>query len=351
MSRQLLRYHPVIGHTFVPGLQTRVHFESGGFLLRANEVGFRSEREYVPRNPDGSDRAVRALFFGDSFTAGHGVRNEERFTDILENRIEGLEVFNFGLNGTGPDQQYLIWREFAQDLDYDVIVHCPWVDNIARSYATHQKYQLRDDAPDLAVFARPHFVVMPNGDLELRHVPVPPDPVDMASLGPEYRVYPYSAPNRPRLRRLVYKLGPRVIRIARKLAKSEPQQEYASANDPAWVLLRAILEHWYGQLTTPVLLAPIPLPQHIEDVADPEVYLRRFRELSDPPAVTLHDFIPEFRTYPLEQRAGFHFVNDYHSSPAGHIALADSLEAPLRALVERALVSRGARDASASSRS
>jgi hypothetical protein len=58
MSRQLLRYHPVIGHTFVPGMQTRVWHESGGFLMRVNQLGFRSEHEYEPRKADGVARAL-----------------------------------------------------------------------------------------------------------------------------------------------------------------------------------------------------------------------------------------------------------------------------------------------------
>ena len=42
---------------------------------------------------------------GDSFTAADGVSNRQRYSDLLEARLPGIEVYNFGLPGTGTDQQ------------------------------------------------------------------------------------------------------------------------------------------------------------------------------------------------------------------------------------------------------
>ena len=72
MSRSILQYDPVIGHTFIRGLRTRVWHESGGFLMRVNEAGFRSEHEFVREKAPGT---FRVLLFGHSFPAGHGVSN------------------------------------------------------------------------------------------------------------------------------------------------------------------------------------------------------------------------------------------------------------------------------------
>src|SRR5262245_10687095 len=110
MGAPLLEYHPVAGLRFIPGLRTRVEHEGGGYLLRTNEAGFRSEREFEPHRQAGG---ARILLFGDSFTAGDGVSNAHRFSDVLETLVPGTEVYNFGLPGTGTDQQYLTCTHLA----------------------------------------------------------------------------------------------------------------------------------------------------------------------------------------------------------------------------------------------
>ena len=56
-------------------------------------------------------------------TAGDGVNNGKRYTDLLESRLEGAEVLNFGMPGSGPDQQYLAYQTFAHEIDYAIGYH------------------------------------------------------------------------------------------------------------------------------------------------------------------------------------------------------------------------------------
>ena len=52
-------------------------------------------------------RRMRVLVFGDSFTAGDGVSNGSRYSDVLETLLPPpTEVHNFGLPGSGKK----IWR-------------------------------------------------------------------------------------------------------------------------------------------------------------------------------------------------------------------------------------------------
>ena len=61
--RMVIRYHPTIGHLFVPDLVARIPHEDGGYFVRTNRQGFRSDHDFgAPR----SERP-RILFFGDSF--------------------------------------------------------------------------------------------------------------------------------------------------------------------------------------------------------------------------------------------------------------------------------------------
>jgi len=104
MSRQLFQYPPTIGYHFVPGVRARVAHEGGGYLVRVNASGFRCDREFCRDKPAG---IYRVLLFGDSCCAGDGVSNGQRYGDLLEQLLPGVEVFNHAISGTGTDQQYL----------------------------------------------------------------------------------------------------------------------------------------------------------------------------------------------------------------------------------------------------
>src|SRR5689334_22411734 len=91
--RMILRHDAAIGHRFVAGLEARIPGETGGYFVRTNAQGFRSDFDFAAAK--GS--RPRILCFGDSYTAGDGVSNEERYTDRLA-ALLGAEVFNYGLS-------------------------------------------------------------------------------------------------------------------------------------------------------------------------------------------------------------------------------------------------------------
>ena len=325
-TRDHFRYHPVIGHTFVPGLRTRAPHEGGGYLVRANEMGLRSDREYVAEKAPGT---YRVLLFGDSFTAGDGVSNAKRFGDVLEASTPGLEVYNFGISGTGTDQQYLAYRELAQGIEHDLIVVAIWIENIARIVASTMKFAAPTES-GYRLFARPYFTAEEDGSLALHQVPVPADPIDPAALPPGAAPYPSGAPSRGSLRDLVYRLGPRASRLARRLTGSYPDWQYQRAEEPSWLLMRAILERWAAESSTPMVVVPLPLAQHMDEVASPAGYRARFTELQRPPAITVHDPLPDLLRYPRVTRRGFRFPVDVHPTAEGHRALAESLAPAIR---------------------
>ena len=45
--RQYLEYDPIVGWRFIPGVRVRIPHEGGGYLVRANELGFRSDAQFV----------------------------------------------------------------------------------------------------------------------------------------------------------------------------------------------------------------------------------------------------------------------------------------------------------------
>ena len=109
--RQIFCYNKDIGHLFVPNLNARIMNENGGYYVRSNSLGFRSDVEFKEKKSD----KPRILFFGDSNTAADGVSNNERFSELVGKHFNA-EVYNFALSGSGTDQQYLIRQKYAQKI-------------------------------------------------------------------------------------------------------------------------------------------------------------------------------------------------------------------------------------------
>lgn len=322
--RQLFEYHPTIAYRFIPGLRVRVPHESGGYLVRTNQTGFRCEREFVPERTPGTKRV---LIFGDSFTAGDGVSNPKRYTDVLERLVPDLEVYNFGLSGTGTDQQYLIWREWARPLAADLVILMVAVENIRRVNSRSRLFL--GDKGEERIYAKPYFELT-DGVLQLRGIPVPRDPLPPEVL--EQGQAGVAKTGRfETLRVLVNKMGLRDL--AQKVTGYQPLPEYDDPKGPDWVLMRAVLLEWIRQVPQPVLLVPFPVFQYVEGTADPDHCVACFREAAAEAPCRLHDMLPDLHAYSPEQRRALRFPVDIHPSPAGHEAVARSL-APV---VERLL--------------
>ena len=231
-SDQVFQYDPVLGHRYIPGLRTRVPHWNGGYLVRVNEAGFRCDHEVAPERPAGS---ARVLLFGDSFTAGDGVSNRDRYGDALERLVPGVQVLNFGLSGSGTDQQYLAFREVAPGLEYDLVVVGVFVENIRRNVSRYRRYMT--PAGEQVYRAKPFFELGPDGALALRNVPARRVPLALDDIPPSER--DHIADNEVRFRRTRFarrgasrrSSGSPAISRCRPTAPRQPAVE-ADAGDP-----------------------------------------------------------------------------------------------------------------------
>jgi hypothetical protein len=336
MRRQLFQHHPVFGYHFVPGLKTRIDHENGGYLVRVNESGFRNDREFE----ETKDPAVfRILLFGDSYTAGDAVSNKDRYGDVLERSIPGVEVYNFALSGSGTDQQYLVFRHFAPRIEHDLVIAAVLVENIRRVVARYRPFyrDLRDaddDSRKVVLAAKPYFELQLDGRPELRGVPVPKEPIRLDELPQGERAFVHNGGGTFRYQTLADRLlGPRVKNVARTVTRYQPVPGYARSDHPDWLLLRAILAGWIAESAAPVLVMPIPLRHHVEGKASAKQYRCRFRELERDTGAIVHDPLPDLQRYSPKERRAFRHVNDVHLTPFGHRALAESLIEAVRPLV------------------
>ncbi len=331
MGRNLFEHHPVLGYRFVPGLRARVRHEGGGYLVRCNHLGFRCEHE-AQRSPPPGQR--RVLLFGDSYTAGEGVSNRFRFGDLLEQRLGALQVLNFGLPGSGTDQQYLTFREYAAGLEADVLLLCPMVENIRRNLDTHRLTQGATDGR-LVLRAKPYFeLATPGGSLQLRHQPVPKQIVPEEELGEHPDVSNLSPPGEPsRLREGWRSAGsrletwwPGVRGLSRRLRRVRWPLDYEDPASPGWSLMAAVLTRWIAEAQAPVLLAPLPTSDHVMGDLVADGIRARFSELAGATGARFVDVWPALSALPRSVRREWRFARDDHPTRLGHELLANALQ-------------------------
>ncbi len=319
MSHQVqFQYDPDIGYRFVPGLRIRVPTENGGYLVQTNSSGFRCRHEFTDTPGEGP----RLLLFGDSFTAGDSVSNPVRYGDVLEQMLPPLSVWNFGLSGTGTDQQYIIWDRVARRYASDAVVITVLVENIRRIMSSYRPQTAADGTVFLQ--AKPYFELQ-GDELVRKFDPVPREPLRAADL--EGDTTPDHSGRFRELRAVVGALG--LKGLVQRMTRFQPTPEYDSPDDPAWRLMRAILATWRRALPAglPVIVMPMPLYHHVEQTADASAYRKRFRELAGDIDVVLHDPLDDLLAHDAATRRSFRFGNDPHLTPAGHRAVARSLAA------------------------
>lgn len=84
--------------------------------VRTNNIGLRENQDYHGDEID-------IGFYGDSFTFGHGVRQDERYSDLLRDSMPGKKVLSFSyLNGWTTPHYYNFMRKYPERLPATAIL-------------------------------------------------------------------------------------------------------------------------------------------------------------------------------------------------------------------------------------
>jgi lysophospholipase L1-like esterase len=116
-------------------------------------AGARGPREYARER---AADAKRWVSFGDSFTHGDGLADEETWQHLVEQRRPGLECANFGVGGYGVDQALVRYRRDGRPLAPDVV----WIGLMLEDIGRHlNRYRplYHPNSPNCA--AKPRFVL------------------------------------------------------------------------------------------------------------------------------------------------------------------------------------------------
>ena len=159
MDPGLIRYNALLGWSLSPdwsGVHKRYDYE---VTYTTNQFGFRHQSEYGASPPE-----KRIAVFGDSFTFGLGVNDEETFVSRLNQSKSGIYYVNYAIPGTSTDQQLLLINQILENEPADEILLVVYLAN-----------DLIDNTllyPTQAQQGKPHFGLT-NDRLQLTNTPVP----------------------------------------------------------------------------------------------------------------------------------------------------------------------------------
>lgn len=302
--RQPYRYDPVIGWWHLSNVTAHLPLGETFHLLRTNAEGMRADKNYPKAAPQGRKRIA---LLGDSYTAGDGVSNGERFGDLLETRHPQFDVLNFGLNGSGTDQQMLIYETLAKSYEHDVVVWTVCVENIARNLCTcRPSYDFREQ--QVVYRPKPYFTLR-DGKLQPHHQPVPLERRAPDALADWVCEFPYLPGENDAY--AIYRY---------------PEREH-------WQIMKAIFLKVAELARKPLIVVPLPMNSHYLEQLPP-TYLPAFQSLHTPErGIHVIDILPAFLKRPMEERRGFEFPNDPHYTTAAHRLVAAELDRNLSGIL------------------
>lgn len=318
----VMRHDERLGHRFVEGVCARIPHESGAYFVRTNAQGFRDERDIGPKG-----RAFRIAFYGASFTAGDGVSNSERFSDLAGAQL-GVEVLNLAVSGHGPDQSTLLFEEPpVRDADLVILgIAANTIDRIQQDRRIAMDRQGRHVS-----VARPSFA-LDGGQLVLRGVPVSEE-IEVLH---EVSLPDVESIHRARLGRLTARLRRALVPLARRLFPLRVHSEYDEPAGEAWKLMAAIVGRFHELAgDVPVVCLPLPTRERLLKGQD-TAFQDRFETLDRPEeGLFVLNVTDELMALPMKERRGLTFAHDAHPTARGHALIADAVCAQL---VARGLV-------------
>ena len=317
LGRQI-RHDDQLGHAFVAGIHRRVPHERGAYFSVTNAEGFREDHD-LESPPEG----FHVMCYGDSYAAGDGVDNRDRFSALLAREL-GITVSNVAVPGHGPDQNVLQLEQGRLPAP-DLILWCIAVHTIER---IQSGIRVAIDAQGkLVQVGRPHFVLGDGDSLELRGVPVEEQGVELVE-DPRPQI---ESQTRAMCSVAVARLRSRLVSLVGPYLKPAPDPGYEQPENAEWRLLAALVRRFHASAgDAPVVIVPLPTSRYLVENRVP-YFQSRFDEIAQPEA-GLHvvDVLTGMRKSTIEGRRGFCFRSDGHYTVPGHVAVASALAEQIR---------------------
>jgi hypothetical protein len=328
-SKPYVEHDPLFGYRYVANMNLMLPRPGGGtYHFRTNSQGIRSSREYAFRKPPG---VMRIVVCGDSMSAGQFVSNEHRFSEQLERRVQALEVINLSLEGSGTDQQLLLYENVGLQYEHDIVMLMPFLSNLRRNMvAAREAFDAKTGAKVMR--GKPRFELV--GDrLELRNVPVPKE--DFGRMTTSKSIIsdsPDTFLSRQKARLSALPGMTFVKSIAYFLFPWEPFREFRDSNSAEWRLMEAIIRRLKASAgRRPIIIVPTFYDSYVRYRMSRR-YWDRFRALDQIAGIYVIDLLPHLQKLGVDAVRCFQVPYDVHFSNYGHLVVAEVLEGEFKRL-------------------
>jgi SAM-dependent methyltransferase len=325
-TKPYIEHDALIGYRYVSNINFMLPRPGGGtYHFQTNSQGIRSSREYGFKKPPGT---TRIIICGDSMSAGQFVSNDHRMSEQMERRVPGLEVINLSLEGSGTDQQLLLYESIGLKYEHDVVILMPFLSNLRRNMvAARQGFDAKTGARVLR--GKPRFELV-NGELELRNVPVPKEVLTPKG-GAEAVMTdtPDTFISRQKARLSALPGMSFVKKLAYFLAPWEPFPEFCDPKSAEWMLMEAIIRRFKRSAgERPFVIVPTFYDNYVRYRMSRR-YWERFHVLEQIPGIYMLDLLAHLHKLGTDAVRCFQAPDDMHFSTYGHLVVANVLETEL----------------------
>ncbi len=265
--------------------------QGGEFTI--NGAGFRSQREFAQSPPADT---LRIAIFGDSFTAGDDVRDDEVWGYLLERALneDGIraEVLNFGVGAYGMGQAYLRWQRLGNSFSPDIVIFGLQPENLKRNVNVFRQL-LHRSGP---AFSKPRFALI-DDELQLLNVPtLPPEHLlNVFENFNDHPLAPYEFYYQSRFRAARWWAASRLLSLVfEALRQAEDEPDIYSPGSEGGELGKAIIDAFaqdVHEAGSDFVVLHLPLQSHL---------IRYFSNLPRPRPV--YDFLLE------HSRQSYHYI-------------------------------------------
>jgi lysophospholipase L1-like esterase len=316
---------PVIGFRLRPNARTRFVTAEFDTEIAINAQGVRDDADVGPK--PANERRIVVL--GDSLVLSVQVDRQQTFCQLLEDRLNRAggpiryRVINAGVQGYGPVEELLFFRQVARAFQPDLVITAVFVGNDAEEAVTSAP-RLRGDARPAAEALSDSLV---NRARRLVRRSMVLQVLRLRAVAVTDRLPRFGAPPEPPLQSYARDPAPRIaegLRISRECVQAIAGEAAAAGARTMVMLMPArfqVDDADYGRLKEAVTGAGGTL---VRDAAT-----ARFAEALAPLALPQFDALPPLRA--ALPGPDVFFQQTVHLTPRGHEVVAEALEAFIRA--------------------
>ncbi len=162
-------YYPEIGLETYANRIVNITTPEYSTVYITNSIGFRDIEHRLEKDSN----VFRIVILGDSYTEADQVTLEQRFSSLLEQKLnsnpnnKNIEIITLGRNGFGTDQEYLTLKNIGYKYDPDLVILVFYKNDVRNNYAKFENaYNNMNENGNTSSNTHPFFIINKSGELE-----------------------------------------------------------------------------------------------------------------------------------------------------------------------------------------